>query len=762
MSASSSNLPRSRTPLIGRQREIEAIVALLQDGDVPLLALTGPGGTGKTRLALAVLERLWDEFPEGAWFVSLAPLQDSSLVIPAVIVELGIVEHPEYSPLQRLIAHLTDRRSLLVLDNLEHVTESASDIAALLEGCSGLTVLVTSRIPLHLYGERVFPVPSLGLPSESTGAALEDIAGSEVVRLFLDRAQAIQPAFALRADNAPLVAAICRKLDGLPLAIELAAARVRMFSPKDLLARLEQPLGLLTSGPRDVPARQQTLRTTIAWSYDLLSEHDQRLFRQLSVFWGGWTLEAAEAICDSDLGVFERLSALIDHSLVTPREQGDGTVRFGMLETIREFGLERLEESGEINVVQQRHLIAFHSLAEQAEPHLRDSSSADWFVRLEYDLDNLRAALGWAIEHDAVSALSLASMLGRFWFVRGPLAEGQRWLASALEHGDAAPAWMRAKALEHAGGIAIVQGDFATARAFFEESLELGRAGGDQQRIAFALNGLGWIAFEQADYRTARAVFEECLSVAKAMADPWRIGMTLTYLGSLTFLDGGDASARSLLEEGLALLRASGDIGNTAWALDWLGRLAYQQGDFATVGLLLQESLAIRQGRKEAEAIIPLELLAELAAAQGQPERAVRMFAAAERLREATGYSIRRVTPDAFEDAIERVHALLTGRDFTLLWSEGRSMSLEKAIAYALEPEAEQPAVPAPAPAAGLSNRELEVLHLLVDGRSNQEIAAELFISPHTAANHVANIMNKLGVESRTAAATWAVRNGLV
>jgi len=673
-----NNLPIQPTPFIGREQELTVVRDLLGREKVRLLTLTGPGGTGKTRLGLQVAAELSERFVNGVFFVDLAPISDPDLVLSTIAQTLGIREVAGQSLLERLSEELQPKQVLLLLDNFEQVVSAALVVADLLIACPQLKVLVTSRMVLHVRAEYEFAVPPLALPDPQHLRDLAALSQSEAVALFLQRAQAVQPDFQMTTANAPAVAEICVRLDGLPLAIELAAARIKLLPPPALLARLAHRLQVLTSGARDVPVRQQTLRNTIAWSYHLLDAQEQRLFRQLSVFVGGCTLETAEAVCavlsdgDGAGPVLDGVASLIDKSLLQHTEREEEP-RLRLLETIREYGLEALTASGEMEATQRAHALYYLALAEEAESELDGPQQVRWLQRLEREHDNLRAALRWSLEQGEAGysmelALRLGGALRGFWLRHGPFSEGWTFLERAITGSEGIVAATRAKALLAAtsfatylgdmdraeslaqeslalcrelgdtwgiaqsllqlGRAASYRGNFPVARPLLEEALALCREVGHKRGIIWALDELGYMAIRQGDYARAHALLEEDLAIDREEGDTLAIAASLLQLAEMHFVSQGDqATVRALLEEGLALCREVGNTWGIAYSFFLSGWVALQQGDAATARELAEESLGLYRETGEGLSIAEaLSLLGRVEARQGDHARARALF----------------------------------------------------------------------------------------------------------------------------------------
>ena len=711
VSGSGSSLPAQPGALIERERELTEIQARLRAPDLRLLTLTGPGGAGKTRLAIAVASALKAEFEHGVCFVDLAPLTDSALVLPALARALGVHDTGGQPLLERLVGRLHERHLLLVLDNFEHLLEAAPPLADLLAGAPDLKVLVTSRALLHLRWEQEFPVASLALPPPGRDFShdLDALARTRAEERDGGRARAVRPAFRLDPTNAAAVAAICARLEGLPLAIELAAARAAMLSPSALLTHLRHRLSLLTGGPLDAPSRQQTMRKTIAWSYDLLLPAERSLFRRLAVFAGGATLDGIVAVQPSppslqvpDQGVdagaagdvvltLNIVNALVEQSLVLLREGADGESRFAMLETVREYARERLDAAGETDVARRAHFAYIRDLVEQGEPKLHGAGRLLWLRRLDDELDNIRAALTWAESspEDLEAGLRMGWALNEFWHLRSRHGEGRARLTALLDRESGAYPAARVSSLNAAGRYAFFQSDPVAAAGFLEESIALCRDAEAQGGLAWALvqalSQLGIVRLQQGADAEARSLLDDALARGRALDHPWNLAhIVLFWHGWAAFWWGDEQTARASLEEAVILFRVAGDRWTPAPSLGRLGRIAYQHGDLPRARALLEECVALMREINDRPGLAIMEdLLGEVVRVQGDSRRAALHFKESLILAHEFGRT------HSIALAFARLSALATARG----WSE---MAVRLAGAAAAYPEAVLALLPPP------------------------------------------------------------------
>ncbi len=682
-----ARLPVIPTPLFGRTHELESISTAIQGSDVRLLTLTGPGGIGKTRLALEVARRIGGSFEGGAFFVSLGEVSEASLVAPEVAKVLGAVETG--ARLDELIAkRLADRHALVVLDTFEHLTAAAPLVYALLLSCPETTFLVTSRSALRLRGEREFPVPPLELPSGTGDASPEDVARWPATALFWERAQAVRPDLELDLRTATLVVEICRKLDGLPLAIELAAARVKHLPLTAVRDQLEDRLRLLVGGPLDLPMRQRAIRDTVAWSHDLLGKPEAILFRRLSAFSGGWNLTAVDAICgsiDDGPDALEGISALVDQSLVV-LDRNHPDARYDMLDVVREYAAQRLGDAGETEEIAKRHALHYLALAEDAEPNLVRARHDDWFRRLDVERGNLRRAMAWTIEREeTMLALRFTVALWRYWRQLGEFAEGRRWSDAALGMSAKAPASLRCKALWAASALAFPQGDYRRMAELNAEAIELARQSEEPMDMRNALTMQGLVAMCESRYGDALEPLREGLEICRRLGLSWQLGTSHLNFGMALLHAGSPEQADATFQEGLGVYRQLGDDIFAARIINGSAQAALARVDIERADSLARDALTAFAKYEERQGIADsLEILAAVAAARSDADRAGTLSGAATAVRETIASR-----PAPFELAIiarytERAEKSAGKKRWLLAWETGRALSAEGAVAYAL------------------------------------------------------------------------------
>ena len=798
------NLTVQPTPLLGREDEVADACAILRGRAVRFLSLVGPPGIGKTRLALQVALELREHFCDGVYFVPLAPVHDPNLVVSAIALTLGIRESASQSLLEVLKAHLQDRSMLLLLDNFEQVAEAAPDVASLLGAAPFLKVLVTSRMVLHTYGEYDLSVPPLHLPNLASLPCLEELPRYAAIDLFVQRAQAAKHTFMLTTQNAPAVAELCSRLDGLPLAIELAAAGIRVLSAQALLAHLTNRFQTLPAGSWDLPERHKTLHNAIEWSYNLLSPAEQKLLRWFSVFVGGCALQAIEAVCRGDTvepgnpvagNLIEGLTSLIDNSLLRQEETADGQARYWMLETIREYGLEQLEKCDERAEAARSHAGYFLALVERAEPHLHGPEQVTWLDRLETEHNNIRSALQWFLrqageEREIDEGMRMVGALLIFWDIRGYVREGRSQAEASLQQpGASSHSAGRAKALLTASRLSWFQRDHAAARAFAVESVAIWRTLEDKAGIVFALEGLGAVAWHQGDAETSQPLLEESLAIRMATGHTVGIMELLAFLAYADVSRGNYSKALALIEEYMPLVKQLRDSRGTA--------VLYHTAAYAALGLgnvessleyfrnsmILADEVGDRQGIGWT-----LTGFAEVACDKHQPLRAARLFGAAEALLQSLGIppTEHAVDREMYARSVAATRSMLSSTSFDQAWAHGRALTVQQALDYALEKHTILPAdtvtVPLKAKTGqpgrshvssclmpldqsnyiGITPREMDVLRLVADGLTNVQVAERLSISRNTVSIHLYTLYNKLGVRSRAAATRYAIEHKLI
>jgi non-specific serine/threonine protein kinase len=777
---------------VGREADIDALCGLLSEPGVRLLTLVGPGGVGKTRLALAAAEEMLGEHPGGVYLVDLAPVTDAEHVIPAIAAVLGVREASGTPLTATLKQHLRDRRVLLVLDNFEQVIPAGKMVAELAEGCPGLTMLVTSRAPLRVRMEHEYPVPPLSMPEARQGLSVAALSQYGAIALFVQRAGAVEPGFTLTEDNAGAVVEVCRRVDGLPLALELVAAHTRLLSPQSILARLKHPLRMMRGGKQDAPDRHRTMRSAIEWSYHLLSEHEQVLFRRLPVFVGGFTLRAAEAVCNEagDVSVDEdhplaidvllSMEALVEKNLVYKLERkADADRRLAMLETVREYAWEQLEESGAglAQATQRRHADYYLALAEQIGQVAAGPEAAALAERLHAEQDNLRAALRWLLEQDvpdgSEDALRMILAAREFWHQHTHVSELRGWLERALAQAGPRATSRRAMGLRAASMVARLQGDHGAATALGEEALATAREAGDEYEAAGALNVLGGVALMQGDYDTARTLSEEALAKYRELGAARDVAGTLNNLGMGAMYRGDYRRAEEMYRESWAMTLELGDTVGSLNPLTNMGYAIFHAGDAPRARVAFVEALVLAldsDSRRSAARVLSGLGGAMLEGADPRgTAQAVRLLGASGAMREQGGGNLDPLARDDFEQAVATARERLGEEAFDAAWEEGRALSLEQTAEIATREYGREDVGSTAGPKArekkkapgGLTAREAEVTGLVARGLSNQAIAGELVLSERTVEMHVSNALHKLGLTTRTQLAAWALENGL-
>lgn len=697
------NLPTPLTPILGRDREVSRIRDLFIQPDKRLVNLIGPPGIGKTRLSIAIAAAILDTFVDGACFIPLAPINDPELIAVTISQVLGLAEESHRTPENALIGYFRSKQTLLILDNFEHLLSAAPLVVNLLQECDQLKILVTSRSALHIRGEIQFPVNPLALPELTNHPNINDLLAYPAVALFVSRAQAENMDFSINEQNAPAVIGICAQLEGLPLALELAAAWIKLLSPQEILERLSHRLDFLTGGQIDLPPRQRTLRAAINWSYELLDAREKLLMSCMGVFVGGFTFEAGRTVLAknetkdqinryqgfaiNEFEVLDGLASLVSKSLLSKQEYPDGHTRFTMLETIREFALEKLNSSGNADIIIQRHAHYYLQLAVESEPALRGPEQEIWLKRLKHEHNNFRCALQWGLSHYAADfMLKLAGSLWRYWWMHGHFSEGRGWLEKSLALPDPHSLKWQSKALNGAGILARGQGDYASAREYLEASLDMQEALQDWKGVANALNSLGVLAQFQADYDLAYQYHERSLDQRRKLGDQRGTAVSLNNLAMVAHERKDFSKARELYVEGLSLFERLGDSRGAAAALGNLGSVHLDQQDPESAFDFFRKSLAIlRELEQRSDIIEALEGLAGVAALNQQPKHAARLIGAAEELRQSIGVPVPPFNQNRYREIVHNIEVQLDSKSLALEKTKGRKMSMDQAIQYALE-----------------------------------------------------------------------------
>lgn len=762
--------PRPLTSFVGRDAEIAAIVQALNTPDTRLLTLTGTGGVGKTRLAIRAADGLRSLYPDGIAWVDLAPLTDPGQVGTTLLRSLAIPEQPSVPAPERLLGALKDDRLLIILDNFEHVVEAATIVSSIIDGTDRVDILITSREPLNLTAERTIAVTPFDTPA--TGSDADTLAHAPGVRLFVQRAQAARASFTPSGRDIAVAAEICGRVDGLPLAIELAAARIAHLSPAALLARMESRLPMLTGGKRDVPARQQTMRDTIAWSHQMLSPDEQVLFRRLAIFAGGCTLESAESVMTATGGslnsVVDGIPALVDRNLLRQVESGDGDLRFTMFETIREFAREQLTASGDLQATGDAHAACFMELAGNAYANHRGASEPTWLARLETERANLVSALAWLDAHERhEELLRLATSLHRLWILRGPVSEGRWWFDRALSSSHDDDPGLRPTALVWAADLTNAAGDSGRAISMLDEAHDLALAADDQSALSLILGLRGVIAMEQGDDSLAETLFADSVTIARdqpadSLADVY-INISIGILCQLALNRGDLAIAEALASEACAIAQRRNDHFAIAAHTIELGTIARERGDLGRATTCYRDALSTIAVIGDRHVDLPnlLAGVARLGALRGQPTTAAALLGATLALARSAGAVFPRSRRNDFEPALQLLVAELGKRRLEGDMAHGENLDPDQAIALA---SALLDGLPAREglPTHRLTPREMDVLRLIAEGMTDREIAARLSLSPRTVQRHVSGILDTFDVHTRSAAVALAVRHGVL